>query len=105
MARSASRTVTISIDMGNKINDLFGTIMNAYGVLGLEGIMTYPQFYRGLQFETITPSQKEEIESAWERWCFLFIRPEVPLSTDFILTPEIRDHAPSWHPDSLVEVD
>lgn len=100
MSRSATRTASMVLDDVNRIVNLFGTVMNAFRMLGLQELgITYAQFYRGMHFESVTPQQKQLIEEAWERWRFLFIKDEVPLSADFTLTADNRDHTPSWHPE------
>lgn len=102
--RQAVRTVTLSLDQLNRILSLFGTIMNAYRQLGLVELgLTYPQFYRGMHFETITPVQKEQIEAAWARWCYLYLRSEVPPSSDLTITAMNRDAIPTWHPEHEAE--
>lgn len=105
MARSAVRTTTLSRDVVVRMLDLFGTIKNTYDRLGVNGLMTYHQFYRGMSHETVTPSQKTLVEESWERWQFLYLREEVPASSDFTITPENRESVPSWHPETEEEED
>ena len=101
MSRNAVRTALLSIDIINPMLGIFGTIMNAYRVLGIKYVdITYPQFYRALHFETITPEQRAEIEAAWERWRYLYLLPTVPVSSDLTITMENRDSVPAWHPEA-----
>jgi hypothetical protein len=78
------------------MTDLFGTVMNAHRRLGLENSVPYQHFYRGMHFETITPKHKELIEEAWQRWQYLYLRPEVPPSDNFTITLDNRDVCPTW---------
>lgn len=100
MSRTPIRTASLTRDDATSMVTLFGTVANAYRQLGIKELdITYAQFYRALDFQTITPKQKEQIEAAWKRWCFLFLREEVPASSDFTLTIENRDITPVWHPE------
>lgn len=100
MARTAIRTATLIRDDINSLTTLFGTVTNAYRQLGLSEVgVEWPHFYRAMNFDTITPAQKEQIEAAWERWKYLFFRPEVPASSDYSLNLENRDEVPPWHPE------
>ena len=104
MSRNAIRTATLSLDIITPMLGVFGTIMNAYRVLGMKDVdVTYPQFYRALHFETITPDQRSLIEEAWERWRYLFLLPTVPASSDLTVNVENRDSVPDWHPEAEEE--
>lgn len=101
MARNAIRTANLSLDVITPMLGLFGSIANAYRVLGIKELdITYAQFYRALHFETITPDQRNQIEEFWTRWRYLFLLPQVPVSSDFTITMENRDSVPTWHPDA-----
>jgi hypothetical protein len=100
MARSAVRIASLTRDDIEAMLRLFGTVANTGRQLGLSELgVTYPQYYRALHFETITPEQKSVIEEAWQRWRFLYLRPEVPESSDLTISVENRDRVPSWHPE------
>lgn len=106
MARSAIRTSSLILDDIGRMETLFGTVANSYRILGFQASeLTYAQFYRGMNRQNVTPQQKELIEDAWIRWQHIFLRPEVPPSSDFTLAPIMRDFEPDWHPDNFLEDD
>lgn len=96
MSRPAIRTRTLSLDMIERVTGLFGTIMNAHRQLGLDGLVPYTAFYRGMHFQTVTPQHFMAIDNAWKRWQEVFLRPEVPVSDPLVLTVEYRDAEPDW---------
>ena len=101
MGRTAVRTATLSLDVGNRLQALFGTISNAYRRLGLTpNTVPYHNFYRAMQFDTILPEHRELIMEHWERWQELYLRPEVPASDDLTISVFTMDELPEWHPDS-----
>lgn len=100
MSRARTRTALVSLDVVNPMLTLFGSIQNAYRQLGLTGLLTYSQFYRAMSFLAVEPAQRDLIEQSWDRWRYLFLRDQVPLSSDLVITLEARDTLPPWHPDS-----
>lgn len=100
MARNAIRTASVSLDIINRLIGLFGTVANAHRQLGLETLVPYPNFYRAMHFHPVTPEHRDEIEGAWARWIYLYLRPEVPVTDELKLTPFNRDETPDWHPDA-----
>ena len=99
MGRPLVRTKTVSRDDVIRMTTLFGSIRNAWRMLGLEGQLDYVNdFYRALQHKPVNPIIADTIEAAWARWKHLYLRPEVPASSLYALTHELMDENPHWLP-------
>lgn len=106
MSKPTIRTASLILDDVQRMINLFGSIANTYRILGFQpSEVSYAQLYRAMHYQTVTPAQKQLIEEAWERWRFLYLRPEVPESADLTLDPFNRDVAPAWHPEGELEDD
>jgi hypothetical protein len=104
MARAAIRTRVVDLDLITRMRQLFGDIKNVQRNLGLERDLTYPIFYRAMNFGPVKAEEKALIEERWARWLEVFARPEIPVSQPLALTHELADELPSWHPDHAAEV-
>lgn len=98
MARSAIRTQRLNLDAVNRMRSLFGTIKNTHRQLGLEGLVEYQTLYLAFHGLPITPDQKDKIEDSWSRWQLIYLRPEVPVSSDLALSSELLADLPEWLP-------
>lgn len=96
MARPVTRNRSLILDDVSRITGLFGTVQNAYKMLNLHREMSYQIFYRAVRMLPVREEEKELIEQRWSRWKKLFLRPEVPVSTDFILEVDMIDDDPEW---------
>ncbi len=98
MSRAPLRTAEVSRDTVVIALKLFGTIANAHRQLGLAALVSYPIFYRAMNHGAVKPEEKDLIETAWSHWRQVYLRQEVPVSSDLDLDHTSFDQFPQWHP-------
>src|SRR4051812_39681202 len=98
MPRPRTRTEEVNLDVVHAITNVFGTVQNAHRCLGLDGLVTYNQLVVALKFKSVQPREKEIIETAWERWKLLFLKPELPaaVTNDLAIQATWHENDPSW---------